>query len=75
MINSPETEFLFEARVKLLPPLDAGSEGHRVIFFVKEGTVQSPAAQWHRHSQFRCRLGASPRRRVASGCPFLLADR
>ena len=41
---SPETEFLFEARVKLWPQLDVGPgpDGHRVIFFVKEGTVKGP---------------------------------
>ena len=40
----PETEFLFEARVKLWPPLNVGPgpEGHRVIFFVKEGIVTGP---------------------------------
>ena len=39
-----ETEFLFEARVKLSAPLNVGPgpEGHRVIFFVREGTVQGP---------------------------------
>ena len=40
----PGTEFLFEARVKLSAPLDVGPgpEGHRVIFFVKGGTVKGP---------------------------------
>ena len=49
MTNSPAapvpgTEFLFEARVKLSAPLDVGPgpEGHRVIFFVKGGTVKGP---------------------------------
>jgi Protein of unknown function (DUF3237) len=43
--NEVETEFLFEARVKLhLPPLDAGPgpEGHRLIFLVKGGTFEGP---------------------------------
>ena len=39
-----ETEFLFEARVALYPELDmgAGPEGHRVIYFVKDGSFDGP---------------------------------
>jgi hypothetical protein len=40
-----ETEFLFEARVKLdLPPLAVGQgpEGERVIYFVRGGTFEGP---------------------------------
>jgi hypothetical protein len=43
-LAEPETEFLFEARVKLSSPLNvgAGPEGHRIIFFVRDGTVRGP---------------------------------
>lgn len=39
-----ETEFLFEARVKLHPPLDLGNspEGRRIIYFVKGGAFDGP---------------------------------
>ena len=39
-----ECEFLFQMRVKLAPPMDAGPtpEGHRVILMGRSGTVDGP---------------------------------
>lgn len=39
-----ETEFLFEARIPLHPPFDAGvtPEGHRMIFMVAGGRFEGP---------------------------------
>ncbi len=39
-----ETEFLFEARIPLEPPIDhgAGPEGHRLTFVVKGGRFEGP---------------------------------
>ena len=39
-----ETEFLFEARIPLEPPIDVGAtpEGRRLIFMVGPGQVQGP---------------------------------
>lgn len=48
--SAPDLEFLFEARVKLhLPPLNvgAGPEGHRAIYFVKEGVFEGPILHGH----------------------------
>ena len=48
--NEVETEFLFEARVKLDPvALDVGPgpEGHRAIYVVKGGTFEGPKLRGH----------------------------
>jgi Protein of unknown function (DUF3237) len=39
-----ETEFLFEARIPLEPPIDVGPtpEGHRMIFMVKAAQFEGP---------------------------------
>lgn len=43
-MSEVETEFLFEARVQLKPPLDIGAtpEGHRMIVNVAGGTFDGP---------------------------------
>lgn len=44
-LDPPDLEFLFEARVTLqLPALDVGPtpDGHRAIYFVKEGVFEGP---------------------------------
>ena len=41
---SLDSEFLFQMRVKLAPPMDLGStpEGRRMIFMGRSGTVDGP---------------------------------
>ena len=38
------SEFLFQMRIKLAPPMDVGPspEGHRIIFMGQSGTVEGP---------------------------------
>ena len=39
-----DSEFLFQMRVKLAPPMDIGSgpNGHRMIFMGRSGTIEGP---------------------------------